>query len=239
MTVTAFFCGSLLAQVNLFLQEEVVQLPDGKVSAWVFPIPGTQDEVLDDMKEYGKDRSDIRMKKEDDDLYIAEEVSLPSISIRRGDLIAYFFETDNYKALAIAFRLGYDISLDSDMWPDEMNHLHDYARAFMAFHYEQSYARRIEELEKELKDVEKDRKQTEKEVNNLNDKVAGLGKKIGNETDTEKINELEADINELEADIRELMDTLPALGTKIEELNQELNRLRAESHEHQGTIGSL
>jgi prefoldin subunit 5 len=239
MTAAALLCGSLNAQVQLFLDEKEVQLPDGKVTAWVFPIPGTQEEVMEDMKDYTKDRSDIKMKKEEDNLYVAEKISLPSISTRRGDLVAYFFEADNYKALAIAFKLGYDISLDSKMWKDEMEHLHSYTRAFMAFHYEQSYARHIDVLDKELKDVEKERKQTEHKVNNMNEKVADLGKKIGKETDTEKINGYEADINELEADIRQLMDTMPGLGSRIEELNKELNRLRTESHNHQGTIGNL
>jgi len=239
MTAAVFLCSSLNAQVQLFLEEEEIQLPDGKVTAWVFPVPGTQEEVLDDMKDYGKDRSDVKMKKVEDNLIVAEKVSLPSISTKRGDLIAYFFETDTYKAIAVAFKLGYDISLDSKTWPDEMDHLHSYTRAFMAFHYEQSYARRIEALEKELKDVEKERKQNENKVNNMNDKVADLGKKIGKETDTEKINGYEADINELEADIRQLMDTLPGLESKIGDLNKEINRLSTESHNHQGTIGGL
>lgn len=230
---------NLHAQEGLYLEEQEVMLPDGKVSAWVFPLPGGMDEVLDDMKDYGKDRSDVKMKKEDNNLYMAEEVSIPSISLYRGDLIAYFTETGGHKALAVAFRLGYDISLDSENWTDDMENLRSFTKAFMALHYEQSYARRIEDLEKQLKDLEKERSKTEKDINNLNDKVSSNGKKIAKETDTEKINELEADIVQLEADARELADTLPGLESQISELNSEITRLKSESHEHQGTISSL
>jgi len=237
--ITCLMFVGLQGQVHLFLEEQEVMLPDGKVSAWVFPLPGSQEEVLDDMKDYGKDRSDVKMKKEDDNLYMAEEVSIPSISLYRGDLLAYFMETDSHKSLAVAFRLGYDISLDSKMWADDMKNLRAFTKAFMAWHYEQSYSRRIEELEKQLKDLEKDRSKTEKDINNLNDKVAGNGKKIAKETDTEKINELEADIVQLEADARQLADTLPGLQSQIAELNNELTRLRSESYEHQATISNL
>ena len=44
----------------------------------------------------------------------------------------------------------------------------------MSYHYEQSYARRVKVLEKELKAVEKDKEQNENKINNLTKKINNL-----------------------------------------------------------------
>ena len=54
--------GSANAQIHLFLQEQEINLKDGRSSAWVFPVALDIDEALDDLKEYSKDRSDVKIK---------------------------------------------------------------------------------------------------------------------------------------------------------------------------------
>lgn len=227
------------AQTHLFLEEREVTLPEGKITAWVFPVTRDVEEALDDLKDYCKDRSDLKLKKDGDNMLIAEEWSLPTISAKRGDFIGYCYITDQYYAMAIAFKLGYDISLNSEDWTSEMENLRNYSKSFMAYHYEQSYARRIKILEKDLKDLEKERDQNEGKINNLTNKVNNLSKKIAKETETLKIEEYEADINTIEADIRTLMDTLPGLESNISETNKQLTQNKTESNAFQGIIGGL
>jgi hypothetical protein len=231
--------GSLHGQIHLFLEEQEVTLPDGKSSAWVFPIAMNLEEALDDLKEYCKNRSDVKFKKDGENILIAEKISMPAISTLRGDLIGYAYITEQYYAMALVFKLGYDISVNSKDWKAEMENLHNYAKAFMAYHYEQTYARRVESLEKELKDVERERNQTEGKISNMNDKVSNLGKKIAKETDTGKIGEYEAEINTLEADAKQLMDTLPGLESKIAELKRQVDRNKAESNAYLSTIATF
>ena len=224
------FSGSLLAQDHLFLEEQELTLADGKVMAWVFPAAASQEETLDDLKEYLKGRSDVKLKKDGDDMLIAEKVSLPAITVKRGDLIGLCRITEQYYSMAVIVKLGYDVSLSTSEWPEEMENLRHYTKAYMAFHYEQVYARRIKDLEKEVKDSEKVLGQTEGKVGSLSNKIANNNKKIAKETDEGKIGELEAENNTLEGDKKRVADTLPdmvaqldALKTKIEENKTELN----------------
>ena len=231
--------ATLSAQIHLFLEEQEVILEDGKATGWVFPAAGTQDEVLEDMKEYLKDRSDLKLKKGGDNTLIAEKVSLPAVTTLRGDLIGTCIITEQYYSVAVVFKLGYDISLNSKDWQKEMESLRNYVKAFMAFHYEAVYARRIKDLEKELNDVEKDRKQTESKMASMTNKMNNLSKKIGNETETEKINSLQAEINTIEADLKALMDTLPGLDEQIAGLNKRLDQNRKESNAYLSTINGF
>ena len=231
--------GSLFAQIHLFLEEQEVNLSDGKVTAWVFPATGSPEEVLDDMKEYLKDRSDLKLKKGGDNTLIAEKVSFPAVCMKRGDLIGYTRITEQYYSMAIVFKLGYDISLSTTEWPEEMEKLKHYVKSFMSYHYEQVYARRIKDLEKELKAEEKERDQTENKISNLTNKVNNNSKKIGKETETEKINGYEAEINTLEADMKLLMDTLPGLQAKIDQLNKQIDQNKTESNTYLSTIATF
>jgi peptidoglycan hydrolase CwlO-like protein len=195
--------------------------------------------TLNDLKEFLKDRSDIKLKKDGDNILIAEKASLPAITTKRGDLIGYSQITEQYYSMAIAFRMGYDISLSTAEWPREMESLKQYVKAFMTFHYEQVYARRIKDLEKELDGVEKERDQTESKLNSLTKKINNNSKKIGKETETEKIDAFQAEINTLESDMKVLMDTLPGLQSKIDQLTKKIEQNKTESNTYLSTIATF
>lgn len=231
--------SSVYSQIHLFLEEQEVRLPDGEVSAWVFPVVRDLEEALEDLKTYCKDRSEVKLKKEGDDMLMAEKLSFPTIVTQRGDFIGYCYITEQYYAMAIVFRLGYDISLNSEDWQSGMENLRNYSKAFMAYHYEQSYARRLKDLEKELKDLVKERDQNENKIGNLTKKMDNLSKKIAKESEALKIGEYEAEINTHEADIKTLKDTLPGLESKISELNTQVSQNKTESNAYQGVIGAL
>ena len=231
--------GSVDAQDHLFLQEQEINLKDGKSSAWVFPVVHDLDEALEDLQEYCKDRSDVKLKKGKENLYIAEEVSIPAIATKRGDLIGQGFITENYYGIALVFQMGYDISVNSVEWAVEMNNFRSYARAFMSYHYEQHYARRIDALEKEIKSLEKDTKQSVNKINSMNKKIGNLNEKIAKETDDVKKETFNSEIATLESDIQVLSDALPKLKSQIETLQGNVNKLQSESNTFQTTIGSI
>ena len=194
---------------------------------------------MDDLKEYCKDRSDVKMKKSGENLIIAEKVSVPTIATKRGDLIGYGFITENYYGVAMVFQLGYDISVNSIEWAVEMNNFRSYAKAFMSYHYEQSYARRIEALEKEIKSLDKESNQNVNKTNSMNKKIANLNAKIAKETDDVKIAAFNSEITTLESDIQVLSDALPQLNAQIETLRGNVDELQSESNTFQTTIGSI
>lgn len=238
LTLTAILLTvSLKAQMNLFLLEQEVGLPDGISTAWVFPVPGEADEALDDLKDFCKDRSDVKMKNGGDMLLIAEKASLSAIAAKRGDLVGFTYLAEQKQVMALVFQLGYDISLNSADWTGEMESFRNYTKSFMSYHYEQVYARRLKGMEKELKSLQKEKGQDLSKINGLNDKVANLGKKIAKETETEEINALEAQIRTLEADVQLLMDALPPLEEKISQLTKMLEEQKTESYTYLSTIG--
>ena len=61
---TILIFSSIDAQIHLFLEEQEIDMKDAKSSAWVLPVARDLDEALDDLKEYSKDRSDVKMKNE-------------------------------------------------------------------------------------------------------------------------------------------------------------------------------
>jgi len=231
--------GSANAQIHLFLQEQEINLKDSRSSAWVFPVVNDLEEALKDLQDYCKDRSDVKLKKGKENLYMAEKVSIPAIATKRGDLIAQGMITENYYGMALVFQMGYDISINSVEWAVEMNSFRSYAKAFMSYHYEQHYARRIEALEKEIKTLEKDTKQSVNKINNMNKKIGNLHEKIAKETDDVKKEALNSEITTLESDIQLLSDALPLLNSQIEKLQGDVDELKNESNTYHSTIGSI
>ncbi len=239
LLIVNFLAGSTDAQIHLFLQEQEVDLKDSKSSAWVFPVARGLDEALDDMKQYCKDRSDIRMKKGGENMVIGEKVSVPTIATKRGDMIGYGFITENYYGIAMVFQLGYDISINSQEWAVEMKNFRNYTKEFMSYHYEQSYSRRIKALEKEIKSQQKQINQNENKIESLNKKIENLNKKIEKETDEAKISTFQSDITTMESDIQELTDVIPQLRTQVQNFQNNVDKLKAESHAFQNAIGSI
>jgi len=230
---------TLQGQEHLFLEEQEVDLEDTKSWAWVFPIYRDLEEALDDLKEYCKERSDVKMKKGGENILVGEKVSIPSIASKRGDLIGYAYITENYYGMALVFQLGYDISVSSAEWELEMKNLRNYSKEFMSYHYERSFSRKLKALEKEIKDIEKEKDQNEKKIDNLNNKIDNVNKKIEKETLEVRIENHKDEIIKFQAEIDLLSATLPTLQTQIDQKRELMSKIKTESHTFLSTIGSM
>ena len=238
--LTAMLISPMIyAQVHLFLEERQVPLEDGSATGWVFPVVQDLDEALKDLDDFCKDRSDVRMKRDGDNALIAEEVSIPAIATKRGDLIGYGFTSGTDNVLGLVFKLGYDITLNSQDWESEMNNFHTYARQFMSYHYEQAYDRRMEEIDKEIKTLEKEKDRIDKDIAQLNKRIENNNNRIEKETDEGKLSEFRDEIASYETDIENLNNELPSVESKLEELQGRKDKLNTESHTYLGSIGSL
>jgi len=223
----------------LFMEEQEIDLEDTKATAWVFPIYRDIEAALDDLKDYCKERSDVKMKKGGENVLIGERVSIPSIAAKRGDLIGYAFITENYYGMAMAFQLGYDISVSSAEWELEMKNLRNYAKEYMSYHFERSFSRKIKDLEKDIKDLEKDMKQTENKINSQNNKIDNLHKKIAKETDEVKIEDHNTEIAAIQSEINTLAATLPPMQEQENKLRETMSSIKTESHTYLSAIGSI
>jgi len=223
------------AQNNLFLEEQVIQLDDSRTSAWVFPVAHDLDLVMGDLQNYCKDRSDVKLKKDGEYIMFGEKVSIPSIATKRGDLIGKGFITETYYGVALVFKLGYDIYLNSEDWEPEMNNFRNYAKEFMSYHYEKSFGRRVEAVEKQISELEKEKKQTLNKIDDNNKKIQNLDKKILKEEDETKIEEFKTEIAANESEIEtlafstaDLQDQMDLLKLEVVEINEQLHSLQAD-----------
>lgn len=229
----------LTAQVTPFLTEQSVSLKDGVQTGWSFPVPGDLKEAYDDLADYCRKNSDIRLRREEDNLFLAEKVTVPKISPKRADLIGYGQAGPTYNTMTIIFRLGYDISLNSTGFPLEMNNLRFYVKSVMSYIYDQHYERRIEVLEREWNSLDKDRKNKAKEIADLEKKLKRDKNRIEKETDETKIDEIKGEMVTIQADLEKANDEHPDLKANSDQVKQELDNLRNESHQLQVSIGAL
>lgn len=240
LCLVALMISPLLhSQIKIFLEERQVPLEDGTCDGWVFPVVQDLDEALKDLDDFCKERSDVRMKRDGDNMLIAEKVSIPAIATKRGDLIGYGFTSGTDNVLGLVFRLGYDISLNSQDWESEMNNFHTYVRQFMSYHYENAYDRRMVEIDKEIKDLEKEKDRIDKDIVQLNRKIENNDKRIEKETEEAKLTEYKTENSLFESNIQDLNNQLPPLQSKLEELQGRKDQLNTEAHTYLGTIGSL
>ena len=49
ISIGIFSIGSVNAQIYLFLQEQEIDLKDGKSTAWVFPVASDLEEAMEDL----------------------------------------------------------------------------------------------------------------------------------------------------------------------------------------------
>lgn len=227
------------AQDHLFMEEQVVQLEDSRFSAWVFPVAHDLDLALGDLQAYCKDRSDVKLKKNGEYIMFGEKISIPSIATKRGDLIGKGFITETYYGIALVFKLGYDISLNSVDWEPEMKNFRNYAKEFMSYHYEKSFARRVDGVEKQISDLEKEKKQTLNSIDSDNKKIQNLDKKILKESDETKIEEFKAEIAANEMEIETLSASSTDLQDQIDNLKIEIVAINEELHSFQTNIASF
>jgi len=228
----------LVAQQHLFLDEKEIVIGENNATAWVFPVEGEIDGALSHLQDYAKERSKLKMKGRGN-MLIAEDVSIPAVANKNGDLIGYGFPLESYNAVGIAFQLGYDVYLNSEQWNQEMTNLRNYAKEFMSYHYERSYSERIESAEKEIKTLNKELAKGEKQVKKLEKKIERTGKKIAGETDPLQTQELEAELTTLTVDQQRLQESLPQLRSRLELLRGDVNNLKNQSLTIQSAIITL
>ena len=230
---------SVQSQIHLFLEEQVVDMGDSRSSAWVFPVAHDLDLALGDLQDYCKERSDVKLKKEGENILMGEKVSIPTIATKRGDLIGKGFITETYYGVALIFQLGYDISLNSVDWAPEMKNFRNYAKAFMSYHYEKSFTRRVVGVEKQVSDLEKEKGQGEKKIDSANKRILNLNKKIAKETDETKIELYKAEIDANEMEIETITSDNSKLQEQIDQLTGDVESLKEELHKFQGNIASF
>ena len=230
---------SVHSQIHLFLEEQMTDLGDARSSAWVFPVAHDLELALEDLQDYCKERSDVKLKKEGDNIVMGEKVSIPSIATKRGDLVGKGYITETYYGVALIFQLGYDISLNSIDFAPEMKNFRNYAKEFMSYHYEKSFTRRVVAVEKQISDLQKEKGQDENKIGSANKRIKNLNKKIVKETDESKISQYKAEIEANEMEISPLSVNTTKLQEQIDLLQGDMAGIKEELNKFQASIATF
>jgi uncharacterized coiled-coil protein SlyX len=216
------------------------------------PVIGNTDEVYDFAQKFAKDEFDAKLKKEDN-LLIAKEITIGSITDKRGDLIIYSYNDEKNSVLNMAFKVGYDIYLNSKQFPAETEKLKDLFKYFLSKYYQSFLPKYIKEKQKNLKEYTKQKVKAEKVIQSkekenikLNKRNEKISKKIRNLNDKaynadveskktqlkNKVKTLESVIAENEKTIENNTNLIASkqsiietLTPKIEDLTKEIDNL--------------
>lgn len=178
---------------------------------------------------------------EKNDVLSAKGVVINQITDKRGDLMVYVYNKDNDVLLNVAFKLGYDVYLDSKKYPAEFAKMQSYLEYFTNNYYNDYLPTFIKAKKKSLKVLTKENKRSEKQVKKANKCIKKYDKKIGKQERkivklekkdgteekqkgrSEKIAEYQIEKSRYKELLRVHTEIINALAPKIEETNKSIN----------------
>lgn len=213
---------SMLNAQNITLQETKKQYGDENYSSWVAEVEEVDaDFARKSFSRYAKEQLDLKMHKHLKNGLIAKEVKITQVyPSRRADLVANFNEQGESSELAISFVMGYDIILNSEDNPAEMQNFRLLASDIIFNIYQDYYEQQIKDLETEKKEINKKIAKNDRTKKSLTKKIQKNQKAMNQEGQVNQV-ELEADNIGYQANI-----------TAIEEMNQRLRDEISKLDEH-------
>ncbi len=246
LIITFVFAFAMQYGYAQFLQpaEKKMDVDDKVTPAWVLAVDESEDDLRESIIDYTKDELGVKLKKGRNGLLIAKEAKVPSITSYTGDLKVLLSQVQDQTQVAVAFMPGYDISLNSDDYPDEMEQLRNYTRSMLKYHMVNELQVTIKDDEKRLKNLEKDLKRNQREYRKLDKSAARMQKKINSDkTDENEKFDLSNDqeaaedrMNTLMAAKDELDDEIAKMNEKIQVSQEDINYIENQFVERKASV---
>lgn len=153
---------TLYAQESLLnFQEENILINGVSVNVGKVLLTGDVNQVTKSWSSFVKKQIKEKVR-EDDGILTVKETVVNQITDKRGDLMTYIFNKDNSVSFNIAYKLGYDVYLNSGQYPEEFNRLKDFTNHFVYNYYNDFLPKHIKSKSKELKTLKKEVSKSEK-----------------------------------------------------------------------------
>lgn len=183
------------AQNSLINVSESQLLIDGvMINVASAKMTGEMKDIQKEWENYIKDQLDSRLK-EKNGVYYIEETVINKITDKRGDVISYIYVFDNSVSFNFAYKLGYDVYVNSLDYPLEFNNQIGFVNHFLTNYYINYLPKKIKEVKKEQKKLLKEYKKsnkiiakTEKENKKLEKQNANPKEKTDIKLNAEQIN---------------------------------------------------
>lgn len=218
---------------SIDIVEEQILIEKKNATAWLIGIEEDADLVRKSFITYIKENYELDTKKEKNKAVKVEQSVIPGLGLKAGDLWLVFNTKDDGLRMGFAFFLGYDISINSAEYPNEMHGLKELALEFVVFYKTgilnsllTENTDRLDELNKSLLKLQKDKSDDVK-------RIAKIEKILLKEKDDEKRFKLKNENIELKSRdtaTSQIIETTKAeistVSKKIKDLEADLTRVQ-------------
>lgn len=181
LLLAIFSLSAFTQQIEIF--EGISTINEKPVSSWNSNFKDDIDLVRKSFIRFAKDKYDIKAKKGEKKNLILEQATLPDISDKRGDLYAVFTSENKQTKLGVAFFIGYDIPVNKQDNPVEMEKLKQFHKEFILYYKTEYFNTLIAENQKRIKELSSDLKKNQKELKSLSRSISKAEKSISKESD--------------------------------------------------------
>lgn len=224
----SFFSFWLQAQ-NLTVTHSKIPVHDVTVDVWSANLNDDLSFYKATFEDFTKQEFGTKSRNDGKNEELLEKVSIPQVTDKRGDLRLTFYTEGTRNKLGLSLLLGYDVWINPDDYPDEMERLRKFTRDYLRYHYTNYYNEIIDNDMKLINDYKKSIVKSEKNIENMHDQIVRNEDRLNNETRENRRQNLEkknqqftADIERLEAEIPELQDKIKALDEHILQMKDKL-----------------
>lgn len=234
-SLAIIFCiNSLTAQV-VEINEEKVLIEKKMTPSWVFEVNEEPELIRKLFIDYTSDILGLNSKKKNNKSVLIEQSIVPGISDKSGDLWLVFNTNDIVRA-SIAFFLGYDIAINSEDYPEEMEGMKDFTLDFIVYYKTIIVTEKIEDNSKRLEALKKSLLKQQNTGNELSKQIAKTEKKLLKESDEAKRFELnnenierKSKISATNQIIENTKDEINSVTGVLKSLNDDLTRIKMQA----------
>lgn len=216
---------------TLSLNDETVKTEDGQeVDAWVAELDQNEEYCKETFEKFVKDNYGLKVEKRAKNILVVPKAKLVEISRLRGDFRAVFTPRSTGTKVAFAFSPGYDIHINKQDYPDELEKISLLTRKYIKFHYNTYYKEQIDAAEKKIKEKQKDIERNDSRISrNRNDIAANETKINAGDKQTPKLTDrnrkMHESIAEMESETGKLQEEIDQLRQSISQAQTSLQKV--------------
>ena len=159
----------------LNFKEENILINGASVDVANTMLKGDLNNIKKSWKSFIKKHIDEKMS-DDNGVLTVKETVINQITDKRGDLLTYIYNKDNEISLNVAYKLGYDVYMNSAQYETEFKKLEDFVNLFVYNYYNDYLPKYIKGKNKSLKVLTKEKSKAEKSLKKSEKETAKLNK---------------------------------------------------------------
>ena len=223
--VNTIIATSVLGQ-NLTVTHSKIPVSDITADVWSANLNDDMSFYEETFEDFTKQEFGSKSRNDGKNEEILEKVSIPQVTDKRGDLRITFYTEDSRNKLGLSLLLGYDVWINPDDYPQEMERLKQFTIDYLRFHYVHYYNDIIDDDMKLINDYQKSIAKSEKSIGNMRSQITRNEEKLKSESNANRKKNLENKNNQNTQDIERLEAEIPEMQKKIESLNEHVLQMK-------------